>query len=84
MREFALPILSRGPAVPSFFHLYDLDELSNWRPERNKFSRIYFNMYHSHIPKFFPEEDYDDRNALYSMSVPHPELQLQLMKANTQ
>jgi len=44
-----------------------LDELGNWRPERNKFSRPYFHAYHSHVPKSFPEKDYDDRNALYSM-----------------
>jgi len=43
------------------------DELGNWRPERNKFSSSYFNAYHSHIPKATPEEDYDDRNALYAM-----------------
>ena len=44
-----------------------LDELGNWRPERNKFSQTYFHKYHSHIPKSFPEEDYDDRNVLYSL-----------------
>ena len=46
--------------------LKDLDELGNWRPERNKFTRNYFNAYHAHFPKAKPEEDYDDRNALYS------------------
>lgn len=45
------------------------DELGNWRPERNRFSRSYFSAYHSHIPKASPEEDYDDRNALYAMQV---------------
>lgn len=43
------------------------DEFGNWRPERNKFTRKYFNAYHSHIPKSAPEDDYDDRNALYAM-----------------
>jgi len=43
------------------------DELGNWRPERNKFSRTYFDAYQSHIPKAAPEEDYDDRNALYGL-----------------
>ena len=47
--------------------LIPIDELGNWRPERNKFTRSYFNAYHSYIPKAKPEEDYDDRNALYSM-----------------
>lgn len=45
-----------------------LDELGNWRPKRNTFSRSYFDAYHSHIPKAEPVEDYDDRNALYAMS----------------
>jgi len=43
------------------------DELGNWRPERNRFSRSYFNTYHSHYPKAAPEEDYGDRNALYAL-----------------
>ncbi len=43
------------------------DVLGNWRPERNKFSHSYFSAYHSHVPKSTPEDDYDDRNALYSM-----------------
>ncbi|KAH8879231.1 hypothetical protein GQ53DRAFT_706062 [Thozetella sp. PMI_491] len=42
-------------------------ELGNWRPERNKFSRRYFQIYHSHFPKAEPKEDYDDRNALYAL-----------------
>lgn len=41
--------------------------MGNWRPERNKFSQSYFNAYRSHFPPSFPEEDYDDRNALYAM-----------------
>ncbi|KAI9784879.1 MAG: hypothetical protein M1816_000574 [Peltula sp. TS41687] len=42
-------------------------EMGNWRPERNRFSRTYFNAYHSHVRKAAPEQDYDDRNALYAM-----------------
>ncbi|KAH8589977.1 NADP-dependent oxidoreductase domain-containing protein [Bisporella sp. PMI_857] len=52
---------------PASFYAHNEYEMGNWRPERNKFSRSYFNAYHSHIPKSFPEEDYDDRNALYAM-----------------
>ncbi|PKY00545.1 hypothetical protein P168DRAFT_299936 [Aspergillus campestris IBT 28561] len=52
---------------PASFYAHNEYELGNWRPERNKFSKSYFNTYHSHIPKTYPEEDYDDRNALYSM-----------------
>ncbi|KAF2232194.1 hypothetical protein EV356DRAFT_450641, partial [Viridothelium virens] len=52
---------------PSSFYAHNEYELGNWRPERNKFSRSYFNAYHTHMPKAEPEDDYDDRNALYSM-----------------
>lgn len=44
-----------------------LDELGNWRPERNMFTRRYFQTYLSHIPISKPEEDFDDRNALYGL-----------------
>ena len=43
------------------------DELGNWRPDRNMFSKSYFTAYHNHIPKSSPKEDYDDRNALYAL-----------------
>ncbi|KAI8628818.1 Fructosamine kinase-domain-containing protein [Xylariaceae sp. FL1651] len=52
---------------PSSFWAHNEYELGNWRPARNKFTRKYFNAYHSHFPKAAPEEDYDDRNALYAM-----------------
>ncbi|KAL4987831.1 hypothetical protein BDW68DRAFT_187685 [Aspergillus falconensis] len=45
------------------------DELEKWRPERNKFSKRYFNSYHSYVPKSAPEENYDDRNALYCLVI---------------
>lgn len=44
-----------------------VDELGNWRPSRNKFGPLYFRTYHKHIPISEPEEDYDDRNALYAL-----------------
>ncbi|PGH18077.1 hypothetical protein AJ79_00704 [Helicocarpus griseus UAMH5409] len=52
---------------PASFYAHNEYELGNWRPERNKFSPRYFREYHLHIPKSMPKEDYDDRNALYSM-----------------
>ncbi|KAF2761175.1 hypothetical protein EJ05DRAFT_508369 [Pseudovirgaria hyperparasitica] len=52
---------------PSSFWAHNEYELGNWRPARNKFSQSYFNAYHSHFPKASPEEDYDDRNALYAL-----------------
>ena len=36
------------------------DELGNWRPERSNFTRLYFQMYHLHILKSEPKEDYED------------------------
>lgn len=36
---------------------------------RNKFTRKYFDAYHCYIPTAYPEEDYDDRNALHAMYV---------------
>lgn len=47
--------------------MFGTDELGNWRPERNMFSQSYFEAYHNHIPRSAPEEDYDDRNVLYSL-----------------
>ncbi|KAL7945336.1 Fructosamine kinase domain-containing protein [Trichoderma barbatum] len=52
---------------PASFWAHNEYELGNWRPERNKFTRRYFQAYHSLVPKAEPEEDYDDRNALYSL-----------------
>ncbi|KAF5871923.1 putative phosphotransferase enzyme family protein [Botrytis fragariae] len=52
---------------PGCFYAHNEYELGNWRPERNKFSKAYFNAYHAHIPKASPEEDYEDRIALYSL-----------------
>ncbi|RAK95380.1 uncharacterized protein BO80DRAFT_368900 [Aspergillus ibericus CBS 121593] len=65
----AIDMATNSPLIydPASFYAHNEYELGNWRPERNKFSRSYFNAYHSHIPKSAPEDDYDDRNALYSM-----------------
>ncbi|KAI1469878.1 Fructosamine kinase-domain-containing protein [Daldinia caldariorum] len=52
---------------PASFWAHNEYELGNWRPERNKFTRRYVQAYHSHIPKSEPQEDYDDRIALYSL-----------------
>ncbi|KAL6698188.1 Fructosamine kinase domain-containing protein [Trichoderma pleuroticola] len=52
---------------PSSFWAHNEYELGNWRPCRNKFTSIYFEEYLSHIRPSEPEEDFDDRNALYSV-----------------
>ncbi|KAF7960687.1 hypothetical protein EAE96_000361 [Botrytis aclada] len=59
-----------GKAVifdPGCFYAHNEYELGNWRPERNKFSKSYFDAYHAYIPKASPKEDYEDRIILYSM-----------------
>ena len=43
------------------------DELGNWRPERNRFSKSYITEYCKNMPPAAPVEDFDDRNALYAL-----------------
>ncbi|KAJ5740642.1 Fructosamine kinase-domain-containing protein, partial [Penicillium malachiteum] len=52
---------------PSSFWAHNEYELGNWRPERNQFGQEYSQSYHSHIEISEPKEDYDDRNALYTL-----------------
>ncbi|KAL7938000.1 Fructosamine kinase domain-containing protein [Trichoderma chlorosporum] len=52
---------------PSSFWAHNEYELGNWRPRRNRFSKTYFEEYFSFIRPSAPEEDFDDRNALYSV-----------------
>ncbi|CAP59714.1 uncharacterized protein PODANS_1_390 [Podospora anserina S mat+] len=47
--------------IPSLLH-GDL-----WCGNASIFTRLYFDEYHSHVPKAEPAEDYDDRNALYAL-----------------
>ncbi|KAK4646926.1 uncharacterized protein QC761_0029200 [Podospora bellae-mahoneyi] len=52
---------------PAAFWAHNEYGLGNWRPARNQFTRLYFDEYHSHVPKAEPAEDYNDRNALYAL-----------------
>ncbi|KAL7950209.1 Fructosamine kinase domain-containing protein [Trichoderma barbatum] len=52
---------------PSGFWAHNEYELGNWRPNRNKFTGIYLEEYLSCVRPSRPEEDFDDRNALYSV-----------------
>ncbi|KAK4672138.1 hypothetical protein QC763_100390 [Podospora pseudopauciseta] len=54
---------------PAAFWAHNEYELGNWRPARNQFTRLYFGEYHSHVPTAEPAEDYDDRNALYALTI---------------
>ncbi|MCJ1352958.1 MAG: hypothetical protein MMC33_002942 [Icmadophila ericetorum] len=42
-------------------------ELAPWRPARHKMGKSYIKQYFKHFPISPPEEDQDDRNALYCM-----------------
>ncbi|KAI9771997.1 MAG: hypothetical protein M1840_001285 [Geoglossum simile] len=43
------------------------NELGEWRSTRSEIGHKFITAYHLHVPKSPPEEDFDDRNALYSM-----------------
>ncbi|KAL4885287.1 Fructosamine kinase-domain-containing protein [Aspergillus karnatakaensis] len=45
-------------------------ELAPWRPRRHKISKPYVTEYLRHFPVSEPAADFDDRNALYCVSVP--------------
>ncbi|RKK89758.1 hypothetical protein BFJ68_g16633 [Fusarium oxysporum] len=42
-------------------------EIGTWRALRYRFGKAYIKEYQKHFPISAPEEDHDDRNALYSM-----------------
>jgi len=46
-----------------------LDEIGTWRQMRYRFGKSYIKAYQKYFPVSAPEEDHDDRNALYSMYV---------------
>lgn len=48
---------------------HPLGEVGTWRALRYRFGRSYIKAYQQHFAISVPEEDHDDRNALYSMSV---------------
>ena len=48
------------------FYAHNEYELGNWRPMRNKFTKAHFREYHKHFQISEPEEEFDDRNRLYS------------------
>ena len=48
------------------FYAHDEYEMGTWRPVRYKLGRPYMEAYHKFFPISAPEEDHDDRNALYA------------------
>lgn len=58
--------------LSSLYHCiraYYSDEIGTWRALRYRFGKSYIKAYQKHFPVSAPEEDHDDRNALYSMYV---------------
>ncbi|KAI0902602.1 Fructosamine kinase-domain-containing protein [Annulohypoxylon nitens] len=51
------------------FYAHNEYELGVWRQPWNKINKAYREEYHKHFPKSWPEEDFDDRNALYAIRV---------------
>ncbi|RPB25117.1 hypothetical protein L211DRAFT_856999 [Terfezia boudieri ATCC MYA-4762] len=49
------------------FYAHNEYELGNWRPPRNKFTKAHIRDYQMHFQRSPPEEEFDDRNRLYSM-----------------
>lgn len=46
-----------------------LDEVGTWRALRYRFGRSYIKTYQQHFVISVPEQDHDDANALYSITV---------------
>ncbi|CAG8954789.1 hypothetical protein HYFRA_00004714, partial [Hymenoscyphus fraxineus] len=44
-------------------------EMGDWRQTRNRFSEEYFAAYHAIIPPSHPQDEFDDRNALYAIVI---------------
>ncbi|KAI1477792.1 Fructosamine kinase-domain-containing protein [Daldinia eschscholtzii] len=51
------------------FYAHNEYELGVWRQPWNEIGEAYRKEYHKHMPKSQPEEDSDDRNALYAVRV---------------
>ncbi|KAL4733111.1 Fructosamine kinase-domain-containing protein [Aspergillus similis] len=58
-------------------------ELAPWRPQRHKIGKPYVIEYLRHFPKSEPAADFDDRNALYCVSVHVPYPSVIMNRQNT-
>ncbi|KAI5805311.1 Fructosamine kinase-domain-containing protein [Peziza echinospora] len=52
---------------PAAFYAHNEYELGNWRPVRNRFQKAHFREYRKFVEVSQPEEEFDDRNLLYSI-----------------
>lgn len=57
----------KGLRLQTVFILTGIDEIGTWRQMRYRFGKSYIKSYQNYFPVSAPEEDHDDRNALYSM-----------------
>ncbi|KAI1410632.1 Fructosamine kinase-domain-containing protein [Hypoxylon sp. FL1857] len=63
--ETGLPIIFDAAS----YYAHNEYELGVWRQPWNKIGEAYRTEYYKHFPKSWPEEDCDDRNALYAVRV---------------
>ncbi|KAI2615256.1 Fructosamine kinase-domain-containing protein [Hypoxylon sp. NC1633] len=63
--ETGLPVIFDAAS----FYAHNEYDLGVWRQPWNKINKAYRMEYHKHFPKSQPEEDCDDRNALYAVRV---------------
>ncbi|KAI0840366.1 Fructosamine kinase-domain-containing protein [Hypoxylon sp. FL0890] len=63
--ETGLPVIFDAAS----YYAHNEYELGVWRQPWNKIGEEYRTEYHKHFPKSWPEEDCDDRNALYAVRV---------------
>jgi hypothetical protein len=57
------------PYGPQWLTSIASDELGVWRQPWNKIKKPYRLRYYRHFPRAQPEEDFEDRNALYATRV---------------
>ncbi|KAL8907432.1 MAG: hypothetical protein Q9207_001402 [Kuettlingeria erythrocarpa] len=67
--ETHLPIIFDAACSYAHNESNQADDLGVWRQTWNRIGKRYVAQYHEHFPASAPEEDQDDRNALYATRV---------------
>ena len=62
-----MPTTSVSQSTKVFAKTDKTDELAPWRPSRHKMGKQYIKAYFDYFQVSAPEEDQDDRNALYCL-----------------